>query len=331
MIQKKIILGTRKSKLALAQTQEVIEALKNHYPEIETQIEKIITLGDKEKNANLTRVQTIGVFTKEIEKALLEKKIDIAVHSLKDLPTKLSEGLMVACVLPRILPADVLVSRKYTLENLPSGAILGTSSPRRKVQLKRHRKDLQFKDIRGNLPTRLKKISTEKLDGIIVAAAGLIRLGYIKKFTVNSLQFTGNSFTVHSSRFTVSTLPYNICLPAAGQGTIGLEIRASDFELLKLLQPLNHLPTWHCITAERSFMRNISAGCNVPAGVLAQIKQKNKKRVTCHLEGFLFNETKNQIIKDMVSGTIDQAEKLGELLAQKILSKKRQQTTDLRL
>ena len=212
----KYIIGTRNSNLALKQCQIVKDKLKNKFPEINFEIKEISTSGDREKDKKFSEIDTEGIFVREIEIALLAEEIDLAVHSFKDLPTRLPEDLEVAAVIDRANPLDVLAGAEKKLAELPKGARLGTGSLRRRSQLLAYRSDLEIVPIRGNIETRLKKIKSQNLDGVILAAAGLERLGLKGQIT--------------------EYLSSEICLPAARQGAVAVEIRKKDTELKKILK-----------------------------------------------------------------------------------------------
>lgn len=227
-------LGTRGSKLALWQAQAVTERLKEYHPDLQIEVVIIKTAGDKILDVALSRIGDKGLFTKELEKALLDGTIDLAVHSLKDLPSQLGEGLKLAAVMPRENPGDVLISRSgLHLSDLPAGSVIGTSSLRRTAQLKAVRPDLQVIDIRGNVETRIKKMQEQQLDGIILAYAGVKRLGL--------------------EHWITQVLPYDIMLPATGQGTIAIETRDHDEKMDSILETVNDRKTFAEIQAERAF------------------------------------------------------------------------------
>ncbi len=245
-------IGTRQSKLALWQSLHVADRLKKFHPELEIALVKIVTKGDKVLDAPLAKIGGKGLFTKELERALLDGSIDIAVHSLKDLPTVLPEGLIIGAVTQRAETKDALVSEKYdSLQALPLGAKVGTSSLRRRAQLLALRPDLNVVDVRGNVDTRLQKVSDGHLDALILAAAGLQRLGYEKKIK--------------------ELLPYDLMLPAVGQGALAAECRAADKETLELLAALHDEKTALATAAERAFLEVVEGGCQVPIGVRAVI------------------------------------------------------------
>jgi hydroxymethylbilane synthase len=262
----KIVLGTRGSSLALAQA-EIAGNLLSQLAGVEEVERKIIkTTGDRRLDLRLSdsgKKFARGLFTKELEECLLSGQIDVAVHSLKDLPTELPEGLTVAAVLPREDPADVLVSRQvFSLSAIRANGVIATSSPRRARQLQRLRPDLTIVDVRGNVPTRIDKlINQPSWDGLILARAGLERLGL--KIRENRIQFDGR--TLFAS--TVEGM-----LPAAGQGAIALEVLEKSSAVRDLLRAVNHPDTWFCVRAEREFLRLLGGGCEVPIGVRATIR-----------------------------------------------------------
>jgi hydroxymethylbilane synthase len=264
---KGLILGTRGSRLALAQAHLVQQALERlpERPEIVVRI--IRTTGDRRLDISLSRPGpkiARGLFTKELEEALLSGEIDVAVHSLKDLPTELPSELELAATLPRHDPADVLISKSAkSLSEISAGGLVATSSPRRARQLLAHRPDLRVCDIRGNVPTRLGKLLAEdSWSSLVLAKAGLERLGY--RLVDGQLEF-------ETQRLFVTDLPE--ILPAAGQGAIGLEIRANDPELHHFLGQINDGPTWFCTGVEREFLRLLGGGCNLPVGIRTSLDE----------------------------------------------------------
>jgi hydroxymethylbilane synthase len=292
-----IKVGTRGSSLALAQTNSVVEKIQKAAPEIIAEITVIKTSGDIMQDVSLAQIGGQGVFVKEIEEALLSGGIDLAVHSMKDVPGETPEALMFAAILPREDMRDVLVSRgNVKMEFMPRGARIGTGSLRRGAQIKAMLSDLEIVPLRGNIDTRLKKIETENLTGIILAAAGMKRLGYVQKIT----QF----------------LPIELMLPAVGQGALGLQIRKTDTELLKVLAKLNHEQTATEVTAERSYLRALGGGCRLPIAAYGLIEGQ---RLT--LQGLLAAPNGNSVIRDKVWGEPDDAEELGRKLADTILEK----------
>lgn len=244
---RKIRIGSRASQLALVQAEIIIKMLKENYPQYEYEIVKIKTIGDKILDKTLDKIGGKGLFVKEIQTALINNEIDLAVHSMKDMPAESPEELTLGAITKREDPRDVLIIKdNISLEALPKGAVIGTSSLRRKAQLLSIRKDLQMKDIRGNVGTRLSKLDTDGLDAIILAAAGLKRLGY------------------KDDHFYY--LDIDVFTPAVGQGALGCEMRKDDEELYKMLQSINDKETYHCVMGERMVLRLLEGGCHIPIG-----------------------------------------------------------------
>ena len=264
----RIILGTRGSELARAQTLLAEKAIRAVHSSVAIETKIIETRGDSAK-AIEPRAGRKGLFTAEIERALLAGEVDVAVHSAKDLPSETSPGAQIAAVLPRASVNDVLVS-KHTggLVSLPHGATVATGSVRRKRQLHWQRPDLKLPDLRGNVPTRLRKLGEHQWDAIILAGAGLQRLGISS--TSNELSFDGGHFFLE-------ILPRKTFLPAGGQGIIALQIRADDQSTKTMLDPLNERETLLCLEAERGFLRRLQVDCNFPVGVLATISNGKMK------------------------------------------------------
>ena len=252
---RRIKIGTRPSLLALKQAEWVSERIKRKYPGLEIEIVKIKTLGDeklgKENRPLLLRE---GLFVKEIEEELLKGNIDVAVHSMKDLPTDISKDLCIAAITEREDARDVFISKKGNLKEIPSNSVIGTSSIRRKVQVLNYRKDLLVKDIKGNVDTRLKKLEDGGYDAIVLAAAGLIRLGWREKIT----EF-------------IST---DISLPAPGQGALGIEIRKDDKSVADIASFLNHEDSYCAVCAERVFLKRIGGGCDFPIAAYGEVCSK---------------------------------------------------------
>ncbi len=248
-----IFIGSRGSQLALAQARLVLSALEAAVPGFAFSLKIIRTQGDEKQNLGLGEFGSTGVFTKELENALLAGKIDLAVHSMKDLPTSGSDGLSIAAMLEREDPRDVFVSSgAEELKSLPKGARLGTGSLRRIAQLRHLRPDLVFDPVRGNLNTRLRKLSENNLAGIILAMAGIRRLGWEDEVT--------------------QVLSSDMCLPAAGQGALGVQVRSDDKEMAELAKVLDHFPTHTAVLAERAFLSRVEGGCHVPVGTLAEVQ-----------------------------------------------------------
>jgi hydroxymethylbilane synthase len=247
--------GTRGSPLALAQSELVLEALRAGHPTLAVERVVIQTEGDRRRRASLLDLGGQGIFTRELEVALLDGEIDVAVHSLKDLPSTLPEGLLLAATPPREDPHDVLVTREGApLSKLPAGAVVGTGSPRRRAQLLAARPDLVMEDIRGNVDTRLAKLQQGEYDAIVLAVAGLRRLGWLERPEVASR---------------AEVLSFDTMLPAPSQGILGLECRAGDSAVRELLATVNDAGTFAAATAERAVLRRFGSGCRLPIGVIA--------------------------------------------------------------
>ena len=293
-------LATRGSDLALAQTREVARRLREAHPGIEVREVIIRTTGDRESEADLSQAVETGLFTKELEAALLDGRADAAVHSLKDLPTVLPDGLVLAAVLPRADRSDVLVSNKAGgLEALPPGARVGTGSPRRRAMLLAERSDLAAIPIRGNVPTRLAKLANGDCDATILAAAGLARLGYP---TSGPLEIEGK--TLHVSKL-------EDFLPAPGQGAIAIEARSDDAAVCQALSALNDAATDCAVRAEREVLRACGGGCHMALGARGQMIGDE-----LHLEGVFFDETSGAA--RYASGHGKNPEQLGREVAAKL-------------
>ena len=288
---------SRKSQLALVQTHWVQGELQKHFPDINFEVHTMSTQGDNILDVALAKIGDKGLFTKELEVSMLSKETDIAVHSLKDLPTKLPEGLILGCVTERENPADALVlHEKYKdsqLASLPAGAVIGTSSLRRLAQLRHHYPHLEFKDVRGNLNTRLAKLDAGEYDALILAAAGLQRLEMSDRID--------------------QIIPPEISLHAVGQGALGIECRDGDENILNILQTLQDQPTAYRCYAERSFLRELEGGCQVPIGVNTEI---TGDQLT--LTGMVASLDGKTLIKDVVKGLVTEAENIGIELANKL-------------
>lgn len=293
--KKKLRLGTRGSLLALNQANWVKGQVEELNPEIVVVLVPIKTKGDQ-INIPLFKVGGKGLFIKEIEDALLNKEVDLAVHSAKDLPIFLPEGLSLVAFPPREDPRDVLISRNKTLfENIPEKGRVGTSSLRRQSQLRHLRPDLEIVPLRGNLDTRLQKLSSLDLEAIIVAAAGLHRLGWREKIT--------------------AYLPAEVMLPAIGQGILAIEARSGDSWLQEILRPLNDPTTEQCFAAERAFLRRLGGGCQVPIAGLAQIEEEK-----IILTGLVASVNGQQLVRGQVTGALWAGEELGKRLAEDLLA-----------
>jgi len=292
-------IASRRSQLAMVQTEWVRDQLLLAHPGLEISIEAMATQGDKILDVALAKIGDKGLFTKELEAQMLVNHADIAVHSLKDLPTNLPDGLMLGCVTEREDPADALVvharHQDKTLASLPAGAVVGTSSLRRLAQLKYHYPHLLFKDVRGNVITRLEKLDSGDYDCLILAAAGLGRLGL------------GNR--IHE------LIDPSISLHAVGQGALGIECRIADPKVLTLIKVLEHRPTALRCLAERSFLRNLEGGCQVPIGVNSSFENGN-----LHLTGMVASLDGLRLIRDQASGPESDPESIGIALAEKLRS-----------
>ena len=290
-----IRIGSRKSQLALVQTYWVQEQLQKFFPDRQFEVQTMSTQGDKILDVALSKIGDKGLFTKELELGMINNEIDLAVHSLKDLPTRLPEGLVLGVVTEREDPADALVvhekHKDKQIDTLPEGAVIGTSSLRRLAQLRYHFPHLAFKDIRGNLNTRLAKLDAGEYDALILAAAGLKRLDM--------------SDRIHQF------LPSSLSLHAVGQGALGIECREDDTEVLELLKALEHTPTRDRCYAERAFLRQLEGGCQVPIGVNTTLEGD-----TLTLTGIVASVDGKKLVKDTVSGKASEAENLGNELAQ---------------
>jgi len=291
---RKIIVGSRRSKLALTQTKWVIQQLKRLNPSYEFEIKEIVTKGDKILDVTLSKVGGKGLFVKEIEQAMLNKEIDMAVHSMKDMPAYLPEGLTIGCIPEREDHRDVLISKDgLTLDQLPAGAKIGTSSLRRGAQILAHRPDVKIQWIRGNIDTRLKKLETDDYDAIVLAAAGLSRMGWTKDVVT---QF----------------LDPDICLPAVGQGALAVECRKDDEELLSLLQGLNSIDTAQSVAAERAFLQKMDGGCQVPIAGYAHVKGEEVV-----LTALVASPDGKTVYKEMAAG--GNPEQVGEEVARRMI------------
>jgi hydroxymethylbilane synthase len=344
MKREKVVIGTRASKLALWQAEYIQSELTRRYPGLEVELNKIKTTGDKILDVPLAQVGGKGLFVKEIEEALLRREADIAVHSMKDVPTEFPDGLYLAVICEREDPRDALIiseklkvkSEKFNppkrgkggfektgrgiskslIFDLPEGAMIGTSSLRRSCQLLSIRPDLKIEQLRGNLDTRLRKLDEGQFDAVILAAAGIKRLGLQDRIT--------------------EILPFEISLSAIGQGAIGIECRTDDVFINDLIAPLNHLETSVCVRAERAFLQRLEGGCQVPIAAYARIvrnpDQRNKSSEFNHsspitpdslliLDGLVGSISGDEIIKGRIEGGPEEGEILGVQLAEDILSK----------
>lgn len=292
-----IIIGTRSSKLALWQADYVADCLRHKYPSLRVELKHVMTKGDRILNAPLAKIGGKGLFTKELEVDMLAGHIDLAVHSLKDMPTEVPAGLTLAAITKRLDPGDALVSPRYkTFDQLPQGAKVGTSSLRRKAQLLHMRPDLRIEDLRGNVNTRLRKLEDENFAAIVLAVAGLKRLGFGDRIT--------------------DVLPQSMCLPAVGQGALAIEARIGDQEVIDRIGFLRDEDTVQCALAERAFLGAVEGGCQVPVGVYAVCNETgglNVEAVIASIDG-------QRLLRDCVIGKKQDAVSLGKLLAEKLLA-----------
>lgn len=289
-----IRMGSRGSPLALRQSEQVAEMLQRGHPDWQISLIRIRTRGDYFRDASFSQIGGKGLFVEEIEEALLSGRIDLAVHSMKDLPTNLPAGLCLGAITLREDPRDCLLSREgQDLEGLPPGAMIGTSSTRRQAQLRHFRHDLQVKPLRGNLETRVRKLTSEEFDAIMLAAAGLHRLGVPDLIT--------------------QYLPPEICLPAAGQGALGVEVREEDEGLREAIRALNDEDAACAVLAERAFLRGLGGGCQVPIGALGQVEGP-----CLHLWGMISTPDGTRLVRGDLTGPLEEAEALGNELADRL-------------
>lgn len=294
MAKEKIIVGARASLLSVAQAYGVIRLLKRNFPQHCFLLKRITTSGDKDK---YWQHSDVGIFVKELQEALLTGKIDLAIHSVKDLPSQTPRALKLAAIPKREDPRDCLVLRgKTTLSKLKKGALIGTSSLRRSAQLLHWRPDLKIVGLRGNLDTRLRKLTQLKLEAIVVALAGIIRLGY--------------------KNLNLQRISPKIILPAAGQGALGIEVRAKDKRTGDIVKTINHQESFLCVSCERAFLREFGAGCRLPLGALAESKNKR-----IHLQAAVISLDGKRIVRLSRSAPLQEAEPLGKLLAKEVLAK----------
>jgi hydroxymethylbilane synthase len=293
----RLIIGSRGSRLALWQAEQAKAQLLALNPGLEIEIEVIKTTGDVKPDP-LSVIGGKGVFTKELEDALLSKRIDVAVHSLKDLPTILPEQLSISAICKREDPRDALVmrtgSKAESLRELPAGSVVGTSSQRRLAQLKAMRGDLVVNDLRGNVDTRVRKLDEGQYDALILASAGLIRLGLRDRI---------------SAAISASEI-----LPAVGQGAIAIEVRADDLVAVEATAKLNHRETELACRAERAFLRGLGGGCQFPIAGHAVVEDQ-----TLQLQGLVAAPTGEKIIRDRTSGALNEAEGIGAALAARLI------------
>lgn len=292
-----IVLGTRKSNLALKQTEWVIAELEKKNLPYRFETKKIVTKGDRILDVTLSKVGGKGLFVKEIEQAMADKEIDIAVHSMKDVPSVLPDGFALGAITNRVDPRDIFISKdNIPLAELPAGAIVGTSSLRRSAQILAYRPDLEIKWIRGNIETRLRKLKEEDYDAIILAAAGIKRVGWDEDIVTEYLE-------------------PEVCLPAVGQGALGLECREDDTEVLDILSYLNDEAVAKQIQAERAFLKQVEGGCQVPVAGHATIVSEG----TVSLTALVATPDGKTMLKETVTG--NNPEQVGEEAARRLMER----------
>jgi hydroxymethylbilane synthase len=293
--RRSLVLGTRGSRLAVWQAEWVQARLRESAPDVTVTLRRIKTSGDKILDVPLATIGGKGLFVKEIEDALLQGDIDLAVHSMKDVPTVLPGGLEILCVPAREDPRDALISREAKpLDRLPKGARVGTSSLRRQAQLLHRRPDLRIEMLRGNLDTRLRKLRDGEFDAVVVAAAGLKRMGWLEQVT--------------------EYLPSDVSLPAIGQGALGLEGRGDDAFVRGVVASLDDAPTRTAVTAERALLERLEGGCQVPIAAHARLSEGR-----LHLEGLVASVDGRRLVRDSIEGPVASARELGRRLAEQLL------------
>jgi hydroxymethylbilane synthase len=290
-------IATRRSPLALWQAEFVRSSLIALHPNIKVELVKMVTQGDKILDTPLAKVGGKGLFVKELETGMLQGDADIAVHSMKDVPVQFPDGLHLSVICQREDPRDAFVSNEYAdIKELPQGAIVGTSSLRRQTQLRSWRPDIQIKDLRGNVNTRLSKLDHSEYDAIILACAGLKRLGFEDRIR--------------------QALDTNISLPAVGQGAVGIECRIDDSRINELIAPLNHNDTQICVLAERAMNERLEGGCQVPIAGFAELEYGQ-----INMRGLVGSPDGKRVIRGHIDGSVKNAQQLGTLLADDLLSR----------
>lgn len=299
MPQQVIRIATRESPLAMWQAEFVKARLQSAHPQLTVELLPMTTRGDQLLSSPLSQIGGKGLFIKELEVALLEHRADIAVHSMKDVPMEFPAGLGLAAICEREDCRDAFVSNLYsTLDDLPQGATVGSSSLRRQSQLRAYRPDLVIKNLRGNVNSRLRKLDDGEYAAIILASAGLIRLGMSERIR--------------------QSLPIEISLPACGQGAVGIECRLDDEKTITLLASLHHRSTEICVMAERAMNARLQGGCQVPIAALASINGEHDT-ATLHLQGLVGSVDGSKILRGQISGSLHMYEELGEILAEDLL------------
>jgi len=296
-IPKKLVIASRESVLAMWQAKHIQEKLKTLYPTCDVQILGMTTTGDQILDSPLARIGGKGLFVKELETALADGSADLAVHSMKDVPMNLPDGFTLAATGEREDARDAFISNDYpSLKDLPHGSIVGTSSLRRQSQLQARFPYLKIESLRGNLQTRLRKLDEGQYSAIILAAAGLIRLGLASRIR--------------------DTIDPQDSIPAVGQGALGIEINAERQDLLQILAPLNHADSQLCVEAERAFSRALAGSCTVPLGAYA-LREGN----TINITGFVASVDGKQMLRENITGSIADAEAVGRALAEKLIAR----------
>ena len=291
-----ITIGTRASELALWQAEYIAAEIEKQYPTVRVELRRMTTKGDRILDAPLAKIGGKGLFTKDLEQAMFAGEIDLAVHSLKDMPTEVPDGLVIGAVTERLDAGDAFVSVRYqSMEELPQGAKVGTSSLRRRAQLLAVRPDLKIHDLRGNVNTRLAKLDAGEFDAIVLAAAGLKRLGLGERIR--------------------TILPRSMILPAVGQGALAIECRADDMRILELIDFLRDPQMTAAATAERAFLRRVEGGCQIPVGVYAEVGASN----VLHVEAMIASVDGMRVCRSRSRGTPETAEKIGIALAEELL------------
>ena len=294
---KKIRIGTRGSKLALWQANYVKSEIEKQFDSIEVTIKVIKTHGDYDQKSSLTKIGGQGLFTKAIEKSLIDKEIDLAVHSLKDLPSSMPDSLLLGAVPKRGIVNDIFIGReKITFDELPLGATIATGSIRRRAQILSLRPDIKFANLRGNIETRLIKLEQYGYDGIIMAEVALIRLN------MKNIQF---------HRFSIDEM-----LPAVGQGAIGIQARKEDDFLQPILDKINDKISFQCIAAERAFLHKLDSGCQFPVAAYAEIKSSK-----LNLSGLVAKMDGSRILRESMTSDVEQAKDTGIFLAEKLINR----------
>ncbi|MDB8791215.1 hydroxymethylbilane synthase [Romboutsia sp. 1001216sp1] len=292
----KIIVGTRGSKLAVTQTNWVIDKLKEKNPSVEFEVKIIKTKGDIIQNVSLDKIGDKGLFVKEIEQQLIDGEIDMAVHSMKDMPSSLPHGLKFAGIPKREDPRDVLILKEgySSIEDLPQGATIGTGSKRRKYQLLKHRPDLNIVPIRGNVDTRIRKITDENLDGVVLAASGILRVGLEEKISCY--------------------LPTDVVVPAPAQGALAIEIREDNYQVEVVINSLRDELTELQVSAERGFLDGVDGSCHIPMGAYCEVNEDSIK-----LTGLFGDEEGKKLIIKSIEGDKNSPRELGKELAKLVL------------